>query len=686
MSSNKQNPLDDLRASRGDVAIPFDRIRAEHVREAVHARLEEARQALRQIAEDVKPRTYDGTLAAIDRATERLEATMTVVSHLESVCSSPALRDAYNAVQPEVSAFYASIPLDDDLFRALKAFSETEEAKTLSGVRRRHLDKTLDEFRRHGAELAPEEKNRLMALSRRLAELTSKFAQNVVDATAAYELVIEDEARLAGLPASARAAARQSAEEKGLSGWRFTLHAPSYVPAMMYLDDARIRETLNRAYNTRASAEPRNNPALIVEILKLRSEQASLLGYGSFADFVLEPRMAKSGAAATDFVGRLRARTEASFQRENEELQVFRRSVEGAEAAPMAPWDVGYYAEKQRKAAYDFDDEVLRPYFALPQVMDGMFETARRLFGVEVAPAELPVWHEEVRAYRVSDADGTVLGAFYADLHPRDSKRGGAWMNPLLTGRPGTDDGPHLGLICANLARPVDGRPALLNHQEVMTLFHEFGHLLHHLLSRVSVRSLAGTNVAWDFVELPSQIMENWCWEREALDTFARHYETGEPIPEALYKKMQAARTFRAANAMMRQLGFAAVDLSLHTAYQATTAEALLADAQGIMATYAPTPAFEGYAFIAGFGHLFSSSVGYAAGYYSYKWAEVLDADAFTRFKREGVFSREVGAAFRAAVLETGDGEDPLRLYERFMGRAPDPEALFERAGLGVAA
>ena len=680
------NPLLTLWDHGPDLAIPFDRIGAEHVDEAVQARLAEAQGLLDAIAQHVDALSYEHTLAALDVATERLEVTMTIIGHLESVCSTPALRDAYNRAQPEVSAFYAAIPLNEDLYRVLKAFAETEEARSLTGARRRHLEKTLDEFRRHGAELDPAGKQRLTEISRRLAEVTSRFAQNVVDATAEFELVIDDESRLQGLPPSAKAAARQSAQDKGLDGWRFTLHGPSYMPAMMYLADGEIREQLHRAYNTRAAAEPRDNPALIVEILKLRSEKAQLLGYPHFADLVLEPRMAKTGGEAVDFVRRLRARAEDGFRRENEALAAFRRSTEGAGAPALKPWDVGYYAEQQRRAEYDFDDEELRPYFPLPSVMNGLFQTAERLFGIKVKPADLPAWHEEVLSYRVEDADGTLLGAFYADLHPRDSKRGGAWMNNLFTGLPGTERGPHLGLICANLARPIQGRPALLNHQEVSTLFHEFGHLLHHLLTRVSVRSLAGTNVAWDFVELPSQIMENWCWEREALDLFARHYETDAPIPAPLFEKMNRARTFRAGNAMMRQLGFAAVDLEMHTAYAPTTAAALLQDTRRIMSEYSPTQPFDGYAFVAGFGHLFSSAVGYAAGYYSYKWAEVLDADAFTRFRAEGVFSRDVGRAFRTAILEQGDGDDPMTLYQRFMGRAPDPEALLVRAGIAAAA
>ncbi|MEM7675493.1 MAG: M3 family metallopeptidase, partial [Myxococcota bacterium] len=479
-----RNPLLEMWADAPDkVVIPFDQIAATHVQPAVEVRLQEARDALAAIAADSEPRTYDNTLAAMDRATEPLGVTMTAVGHLESVCSSPELREVYNQVQPEVSAFYAGIPLDEGLYAAVKSFAQTDAAAALTGARKRHLEKTLDYFRRHGAELDADGKTRLRQISRRLAEVTSKFAQNVVDSTAAYELIIEDESRLKGLPESARSAARQAAEEKGKKGWRFTLHGPSYVPAMMYLADADIRQQLYRAYNTRASSGTRDNAALIVEILQLRTEQAGLLGYENFGDFVLEPRMAKSAQTAVDFVDRLRKRSEASFKAENAALLAFRRAREGAEAPPLEPWDVGYYAELQRRDAYDFDDEQLRPFFSLDGVMNGLFETVQRLFGVTVRPAELPVWHQEVRVFEICDGDGTRLGAFYADLHPRDTKRGGAWMNALLTGLPGTQSGPHLGLICANLARPVGDKPALLNHEEVSTLFHEFGHLLHHMLS-----------------------------------------------------------------------------------------------------------------------------------------------------------------------------------------------------------
>ena len=681
MQDGHDNPLLEI-----GLEVPFDRIRPEHVRPAAETLVARARQALDEIAAHPAPERWEDVLGRLDVATEALEVAMTVVGHLESVATTPELRVAYNAVKPEVSAFYAGIPLHEGLWRALKRYAETEDAKALAGARRRYLQKTVEDFQRHGADLDPAGKARLEAISRELAELTARYAQNVLDATAAYELIVEDEAKLAGLPPSAREAARESAAAKGKAGWRFTLQAPSLIPVLTYLEDPGIREQLWRAHNTKAAEGELANPPVATRILELRREQATLLGYPSFADLVLEDRMAKRGETARAFVEDLTRRTRPAFERENRELAEFRRA-QGAEGE-MMPWDVGYWAEKQRQALYEFDEEELRPYFALEACLDGLFRITERLYGVTIQKNErLPTWHPDVRCFDIAEKNGAFLGSFYLDVFPRDSKRGGAWMNGLISGVLSADGvSPHLGLIAANVTPPVGGRPALLTHDEVSTLFHEFGHLLHHLLSRVEVRSLAGTNVAWDFVELPSQIMENWCWEREALDLFARHHDSGAPIPEELFGKMRRARTYRAANAMMRQLGFASVDLALHMDWDPSdtsrTGPGVVAYAREIMQRYAPARYPDDYAFIASFSHLFASAVGYAAGYYSYKWAEVLDADAFTRFTSEGVFSPAVGDAFRRLILERGDTEDPMALYERFMGRKPALEPLLERSGL----
>jgi oligopeptidase A len=672
------NPLIPL-----ETPLPFDRIRAEHVEPAIGALLEDARAKLAALGETAAP-DFANTMLALDRLTEPLDRVMGLVKHLESVATYPEFRAAHNAVEPAVSEFHSRLPLDETLWGTLQRYRASEEARRLEGLERRYLEKTLDDFRRHGAGLDAAGKVRLAEIDVELSRLSTKFGENVLDSTNAFELLIADERKLAGLPESALQAARDSAAAKGEAGWRFTLRAPSFTPLMMYLDDAGIREQVYRAQSTRAVAGGWDNRPLIARLLELRRQRARLLGYASFADLVLEDRMAHDGARALRFLEDLEQRTEPHFRRENGELLAFRRQREGPLAPPLEPWDVAYYAEKQRAALYDFDQEALRPYFPLERVVAGLFEIVRRLYGIRVEPeGGVPVWDSQVRCYRVRDGGGEPLGTFYADWFPRENKRGGAWMDSFITGGPSREGfEPHVGAICGNLSPAAGGKPALLTHREVETIFHEFGHLLHHLLSKVPIHSLAGANVAWDFVELPSQIMENWCWEREPLDLFARHWETGEPIPEELFRKMRRARTFRAANAQMRQLGFGIADLLLHTRYSPERDGEAVAWSRGVLERFSPAPLPAEHAMIAGFTHLFSSPVGYAAGYYSYKWAEVLDADAFTRFRQLGVLSPEAGREFRRAILEQGDSAEPGELYRRFLGRDPQLDALLERAGL----
>jgi len=662
--------------------IPFSDIKAEHVRPAFDVLLPDAQAKLDAVAAGTAFRTYQNTMDAMDEATELVGNAMGLVRHLESVATNPELRAAHNAVEPLVSELYSKIPLNEGLWKALKDFSETAEAKALTGTRKRYLEKTLDFFRRHGAELDGAGKQKLAAIDVELAQITTKFSENVLDATNAYEEVFTSESQLAGLPESAIAAARASAKAKGVDGWRFTLQAPSYIALMTYLDDAAARERFYRAYQARATAPPFDNRSLVPRILELRKQKATLLGFKDFADLVLVDRMAHTGATAMEFVDSLRVKSQGYFDHENEALFAFRRELEGPGAPPLQPWDLSYYAEKERKAKYDFDEEELRPYFKLEQVIAGMFETVERLYGVTMREIPgVPAWHEDVKYYEIRE-EGQLLGSFYADWHPRETKRGGAWMDAFLTGEPAVPGRPHIGVICGNLTPPVDDKPALLTHREVETIFHEFGHLLHHCLSRVEVRGLSGTSVAWDFVELPSQIMENWCWERESLDLFARHWQTGEPIPANLFTKMVSARNYRAAAAQMRQLSFATVDLKLHREYDPARDGDPVPYARDILQQFSPAPLPEDYAMILGFTHLFASPVAYGAGYYSYKWAEVLDADAFSLFKEKGVFDRETGLRFRRNVLEKGDSQDPADLFRTFRGRDPDLSALLARQGL----
>ena len=662
--------------------IPFDRIRVEHVEPAVTELLRQSKEHIDELVRDTAPRTFDNTMLALERSTENLDYALAIVRHLEGVTTTPELRAAWNAVEPLASEFYSGIPLNEGIWKQLQAYAATAEAKALTGTRLRFLTKTLDSFRRHGAELDAAGKKRMAEIDVELTRITTKFSENVLDSTNAFELIVTDESKLAGLPPSAVAAARQSFElknpdSKAQPGWRFTLQAPSYIPVLTYMDDRDIRETLYRAYSARATEPERDNRPILARILELRKEKATLLGFPDFADFVLHDRMAHKGERAIKFLDELKGKTDPFFAKENAALEAFA-------GRKLEPWDIGYWAEKQRQALYDFNEEELRPYFPAERVVEGMFGIVERLYGIDVKRREdVPVWHPDVRYYEVREKDGQLIGAFYADWYPRETKRDGAWMEAFITGvdAPGHFE-PHAGCVCGNLTPPIGDKPALLTHREVETIFHEFGHLLHHVLSRVEVRSLAGTSVAWDFVELPSQIMENWCWEREALDLFARHYETGEAIPEDLFQKMVRARTYRGANVQMRQLGFGFTDLKLHRDYTPARDGDVIQYARTLLQPFSAATFPPNYAMIAGFTHLFASPVGYGAGYYSYKWAEVLDADAFTRFRDEGIFSPEAGADFRKNILSKGDSEDPAELYRRFMGRDPDPDALLQRSGL----
>jgi len=673
--------------------IRWSQLGAEHVAPAIREALVLGQQAIDRIAQrDLASLSLANTFLALEDSTELLGQAWGKVSHLQSVADSPALRDAYNEVLPEVSAFYARISLNPDLWLRLKTFAESDAGKAVSGIHRRLVDETVADFRQAGADLPADKRARLEALQSELAQVTQKYSENVLDATNAWQLVVDDEALLRGMPERAKAASRRSAEQKGYGkdgkpAWRFTLQGPSLEPVLCYAESDQLRRWVWSATVAVGSQAPFDNSELAKRILALRAEKASLLGFATFADLVTARRMAGSGAKALSFIEDIQARAAAPFQKECAELEAYKARETQTPVSVLKSWEFSYWAEKLRKAEHDFDDELLRPYFPMDKVIGGLFELCSRIYGIRVQErpqGSVEVWHPEVRFYEVHDEAGRHIGSFYADWHPRESKRGGAWMNYLLTGGPRADGSraPHLGLICGNMTPPVDGKPALLVHREVETVFHEFGHLLHHLLGEVSVKSLNGVNVAWDFVELPSQIMENWCWERESLDLFARHHETGERIPEDLFQKMKGARAFRAGSATMRQVQFSKMDLLLHT----RTADFLQGDLEGklraAIADTLPPSDPPARTIVRRFNHIFGDSVGYAAGYYSYKWAEVLDADAFTRFRKEGLFSRQVGREFVDHILSKGNSEDPALLFHRFMGRDPDPMALLERAGL----
>lgn len=653
-------------------------------------------------AQDLTAATYESTFHALEQATEELGRGWGRLNHLDSVCDSPAQREALNRMLPDVTEFYASLALNERLWNALKAFGESPAVEELSAVRKRFVEETLEDFRLSGADLPPDKKQRIAEIEAELSKLTKQYAERVLDSTNAWELVLTDESKLAGLPESAKAAAAANARAKGVAtddkpAWRFTLQFPSMFPIMQHLHDDGIRRQVWEASTRVGGYGEYDNTELVWKILELRHEKAGILGHSHFADLTLLRRMARSGEGALGFIENLHSRIVPAFHADFKQLAQYKAAKCGQPIDALEPWETAYWAERQRQENYDLDDEALRPYFPVDGVMSGMFEIASRLFGISIQQKEtifispdsqpstpnsqlIEVWHPEVSFYEIHDSEtGKHLGSFYADWHPRESKRGGAWMNSLHTGGPGE---PHLGLIVGNMSPPVDGKPALLTHGEVETIFHEFGHLLHGMLSDVPVKSLSGTNVPWDFVELPSQIMENFCWDRQSLDLFARHHETGEVIPEDLFAKMIAAKNYLSASAFMRQLSFAKVDLELHIHFDQWQGKDLDAVDREILAEYRAPLKTDTPTMLRRFNHLFSSPTGYAAGYYSYKWSEVLDADAFTRFQKEGVLNPETGRAFREHILSKGNSAPADELYRRFMGRDPELEPLLVRAGL----
>jgi len=687
-----------------DFHIRWSTLVPEAIEPDIRHALDLSKKAIESIcAQTPSAATYESTFLALENATEELGHGWGRLNHLDSVSDNPIQREAFNKMLPEVTDFYAALPLNDRLWALLKAVGEGPEIAQLDAVKNRFVEETLADFRQSGADLPPHQKQRIAAIEAELSKLTKQYAEHVLDSTNAWDMVITDESKLAGLPESAKAGAAANARAKGLAtdenpAWRFTLQFPSMFPIMQHLHDDNIRRQVWEASSKVGAGGEYDNTSLVWQILELRHEKASILGHSHFADLTLLRRMARKGSRALEFIENLHARIQPAFHADFRQLSQYKAARTGQPVDALEPWEVAYWAERQRKENYDLDDEALRPYFPVDGVMSGMFEIASRLFGIAIRQLEtvfiepgsssashsptsgIEVWHPEVSFYEIHDSQTEAhLGSFYADWHPRESKRGGAWMNSLHTGNPGE---PHLGLIIGNMSPPVDGKPALLTHNEVETIFHEFGHLLHGMLSQVAVKSLSGTNVPWDFVELPSQIMENFCWDREALDLFARHHETGDPIPDALFAKMIAAKNYLSASAFMRQLSFAKLDLELHIHLDTWLGKDLDTVDRAILADYRPPLKTETPSMLRRFNHLFSSPTGYAAGYYSYKWSEVLDADAFTRFQNEGILNPETGRSFREHILSKGNSAPADVLYRRFMGRDPELEPLLVRAGL----
>ena len=678
------NPLLEL-----DGLPPFSKIRPEHVEPAIDALLAEGRALTERLLEAGGPYTWKNLVEPLELFDDRLSRAWSPVSHMNSVVNSDELREAYNACLPKLSDYATEMGQNEQLFAAYKAVAEGDEP--LDPAQRKLLEHALRDFHLSGVDLPPDDKARFKAISSRLSELSSRFEENLLDATHAWSKLISDEKELAGLPESALALARQTAEQRDKKGWLLTLEFPSYLPVMTYADDRALRREVYEAFATRASdqgphAGRWDNGALMEEILALRHEQARLLGFENYAERSLARKMARSCDQVMTFLTDLAARSRPQAQRELAELEQFAREQHGVER--LAAWDIAYYSEKLRQDRYGISQEELKPYFPETRVLPGMFAVVERLYGMHITEVDgVDTWHPDVRFFEIRDDRGTLRGEFYLDLYARPRKRGGAWMDDCISRlfNDRVDQIPVAFLTC-NFSPPVGEKPALFTHDEVETLFHEFGHGLHHLLTKVDYPAVAGiSGVAWDAVELPSQFMENWCWEREALDLISGHWESGEPIPDELYRKMKAAKNFQSAMQMVRQLEFSLFDFRIHREYDPARGGRIYEILEEVREQVAVVRPPEWNRFPHGFSHIFAG--GYAAGYYSYKWAEVLSADAFSLFEERGIFDRATGEAFLHNILEQGGSRDAMELFVAFRGREPRIDALLRHTGiLGQAA
>jgi oligopeptidase A len=663
-------------------------IQPEHVEPAIDQLLVENRTQIERLLAANATYTWDNLIRPLEELEDRLNKAWSPVNHLHSVRDSEALRAAYNACLPKLSAYHTELGQHEGLYRAYQQIADGSEYARLDSAQRKVIDDALRDFRLSGIALPPERRDRYKAIQQELAQLSARFSENVLDATQAWTKLLTNEARLAGLPEPARALARQTAQQRGLDGWLLTLELPSYLPVLNYADDRELRREMYDAYCTRASDQGPNagqwdNGPVMERILALRYELARLLDFRDYTEYSLATKMADSPDQVLAFLADLAGRARPRAQRELDELRGFARSQFGIES--LETWDIGYYSEKLRQHRYQLSQEELRPYFPATRVLPGLFAVAERLFGITIRPLDgVEVWHPDVRVYEIVDSVGTRRGRFYLDLYARPHKRGGAWMDGCLARRLMDDRVrlPAAYLVC-NFTPPVGDDPALLTHGEVLTMFHEFGHGLHHLLTTVNYLPVAGIHgVEWDAVELPSQFLENWCWSREALDLLAGHYQTGEPLPEELYQRMLAAKHFQAGIFLVRQLEFGLFDFRLHRDYEPARGGRVLEVLDEVRQQVAVIIPPVWNRFANAFTHIFAG--GYAAGYYSYKWAEVLSADAFSAFEENGIFDVPTGERFRRSILEVGGSRPALASFIEFRGREPQIEPLLRLSGIAA--
>ncbi|MBY7959084.1 oligopeptidase A [Vibrio fluvialis] len=668
---------------------PFSAIKPEHVKPAVEKAIEDCRARIDAVLVGNAEPSWESVIAPIEEVDDRLSRIWSPVSHMNSVMNSDELRDAYESCLPILSEYSTWVGQHKGLFEAYKAIKASKAFATLNRAQQKTITDGLRDFELSGIGLPAAEQKRYGEISKRMSELGSKFSNNVLDATMGWTKHVTDVNELSGMPESALAAAQAAAEAKGLEGYLLTLDIPSYLPVMTYCDNQALRQELYEAYVTRASDRGPNagkwdNSEIIAEQLKLRHEISRMLGFNTYSEKSLATKMAESPEQVLGFLNNLATKAKPQGEREVEELRQFAEQEFGVTALNL--WDIAYYSEKQKQHLFDISDEELRPYFPEHKVVSGLFEVLNRVFGMEVKERQgVDTWHESVRFFDIFDSEGTLRGSFYLDLYAREHKRGGAWMDECRVRRingEGELQTPVAYLTC-NFNRPVGNKPALFTHDEVVTLFHETGHGIHHMLTQVEVGSVSGINgVPWDAVELPSQFLENWCWEEEALAFISGHYETGEPLPKAMLEKMLAAKNFQSAMFILRQLEFGLFDFTLHTTYDPEQGPKVLETLADVKKKVAVLPSLEWNRFSHSFSHIFAG--GYSAGYYSYLWAEVLSADAFSRFEEEGIFNRETGLSFLNNILEMGGSEEPMELFKRFRGREPQIDALLRHAGIAA--
>ncbi|HUQ76769.1 MAG TPA: M3 family metallopeptidase [Burkholderiales bacterium] len=660
----------------------FDELKPEHVAPAIDELLADGRATIAQVL--AAPVAWESFVAPLEDANERIGRAWGQVGHLHAVLDSPELRDAYNANLQKVTQYWTELGQNQRLFEKYKELASAPAFASLSAARRKIVENALRDFRLGGAELSADKKARYAAIQEELARTSSRFSENVLDATKAYSIIV-DEKRIGGIPPDVLDAAREAAmkDEKHTDGkprWKFTLHAPSYLPVLQYGDDRSLRETLYRESATRSSefGKPEwDNTPLIARITELRREIAALLGYKTYAEVSLVPKMAESPQQVLSFLDDLARRARPFAEQDVAELREFARRELGL--ASLESWDVAYASEKLRVQRYAFSEQEVKQYFPEDIAIQGLFRVAETLYGIRIAPAKARTWHEDVRFYEIRDGAGALIGQFYMDLYARDTKRGGAWMDDAITRRrKGRELQTPVAYLTCNFSRPVGGRPALFTHDEVLTLFHEFGHGLHHLLTRVEDLGVSGINgVEWDAVELPSQFMENFCWEWDVLRHMTRHVDTGATLPRELFDKMVAAKNFQSGLAMLRQIEFAVFDMRVHSEASGRTALQLLEEVRDRIAVLKP-PAYN--RFPNNFSHIFSG--GYAAGYYSYKWAEVLSADAYSFFEENGILDERSGKRFRDEILAVGGSRPAAESFRAFRGREPSVDALLRHNGM----